>query len=194
MKKLFLYFFLSSLISWAQDGYLPGYVINLKGDTLQGKVRDRKFLNGTGSWQKIDFIDNENKKYGYDAEEIKEYGRKGRTKYRSLNIGVESKATFVEVQEEGAVVLYAYNRGTWGGAGNAVLVKTSDKGPNEHVEFFLQKNGQPGSLMQWRPRDYKSTAKVFFKGDPDLIKQIEDEKLTEADIRLIVQKFNGTAK
>jgi hypothetical protein len=194
MKKLLLYFFLSSLVSWAQDGYLPGYVIKLNGDTVKGKVRDRKFINGTGSWQKIDFVDSENGKYGYDAEEIREYGRRGRTKYRSLNIGVESKATFVEVQEEGAVVLYAYNRGTWGGAGNAVLVQTSGKGPKEHVEFFLEKNGQRASLMQWRPRDYKSTAKIFFSGEPDLIKQIEDEKLIETDIRLIVQKFNGTAQ
>jgi len=190
--KIILFFFLFKAIScFTQEGFLPGYVITNKGDTLKGKIKDRKFMNGTSSWQKIDFIDSAAKKYKFDPEEIKEYGRKGRTKYRTLVIGVESKKTFAEVQEEGAIILYANNLGTWGGTGTAVLVKTTEKGPKERVEFFLQKRNLPNSLMQWRPGDYKKTAQVFFKDDEELLKKVEEEILKEGDIREVVKKYNA---
>lgn len=192
--KIGLLFFLWQFApahGFSQEGFLPGYVITNKGDTLKGKVKDRKFMNGTSSWQKISFIDSGGEKNKFDPEEIKEYGRKGRTKYRTLVIGVESKKTFVEVQEEGAIILYANNIGTWGGAGTAVLVQTSEKGPKERVEFFLQKKNLPNSLMQWRPGDYKKTARVFFKDDEELLKKVEEETLKDGDIREIVKKYNA---
>lgn len=191
MKKVFLYIFILQAISfYAQDGFLPGYVVNYKGDTIKGKIKDRKYVKGTTSWQKIEFIDSAGKKFSYDAEEIKEYVRTGKTRYYALKIGVTAQATFLEVQQEGALLLYAYNRGTWGGAGMAIVVKTSETGPKEHVEFFLQKKNQPNSLMQWRPGDYERTAKVFFKDNEELMKQIESGVLKEEDILEIVKKYN----
>ncbi|HXB39549.1 MAG TPA: hypothetical protein VNZ49_03345 [Bacteroidia bacterium] len=195
MKKLLLYIFiLQAIVFFAQDGFVPGYVVTYKGDTMKGKIKDRKYPKSTTSWQKIDFIDSAGNKFGYDPEEIKEYIRIGKTRYYSLNIGVTSKPTFLEVQQEGAVILYAYNRGTWGGAGMAIVVKTSETGPKEHVEFFLQKKNQPNSLMQWRPGDYERTAKVFFKDNEELLKQIETGTLKEEDIFEIVKKYNESKK
>lgn len=191
MNRCILYILLLlATLGHAQSGFLPGYVLNNKGDTVKGKIKDRKFVNGTQSWQKIRFIDSAGKKYAYDPEEIKEYGRTGRTRYRSLVVGVEAKPTFLELQEEGAVLLYAYNHGSWGGAGNAVLMKTGKDDAKEHVEFFLQKRNVPASLMQWRPRDYKKTAQFFFNDEPGLLREIEEGKLTEEDIRTIVQRYN----
>lgn len=194
MKKVFLYFFLIVTVNlFAQSGFLVGFIINNKGDTVKGKIKDRKYPKGTTGWQKIDFIDSAGRKYSYDAEEIKEYVRKGKTRYCSLPIGVGGKFTFLEVEEEGAVILYAYNRGTWGGAGIAILVKTTPDGPKEHVEYFLQKKNNPNSLMQWRPGDYEKTAKVFFGDNEELMKQITDGVLKVEDVRLIVQKHNAQA-
>lgn len=45
---LFLFLFFS-LTGFAQKGYLPGYVVLQNGDTLSGKLRDRK----EGSFQKL---------------------------------------------------------------------------------------------------------------------------------------------
>ncbi len=195
MKKLFLYFFiLQASIFFAQDGFLPGYVVTNKGDTIKGKIKDRKYPKTTSSWQKIDFIDSAGKKYGYDPEEIKEYVRKGRTRYYTLTIGVSAKPTFLEVQEDGAIILYSYNLGTWGGAGMAIVVKTSETGPKEHVEFFLQKKNTPNSLMQWRPGDYERTAKVFFSDNEELMKQITSGVLKAEDIVEIVKKYNESRK
>ena len=195
MKKLFLYFFLVQAFAFfAQEGFIEGYVISNKGDTLKGKIKDRKFPKSTTSWQKIDFIDSAGKKYSFEPEEIKEYVRKGKTRHCTLIIGVGSSATFLEVQEDGAVILYAYNRGTWGGAGVAIAVKTSETGPKEHVEFFLQKKNIPNSLIQWRPGDYKFTAKVFFKDNAELLKEIENETLKAENIREIVKRYNESKK
>lgn len=211
--KVAVLFFLwqfSSMPFFAQEGFLPGYAITHKGDTLKGKVKDRKFMNGTTSWQKIDFIDSAGKKHKFDPEEIKEYGRKGRPKYRTLVIGVESKKIFVEVSIEGAVILYSYYRGTWGGAGNAIDLKPSKKNSKERIAFmasvqnipvyandskeqaecFLQFKNKPNSLMQWRPGDYKKTAKIFFNDNPEIIRLLEDDTLDENDIYAIVKKYN----
>lgn len=179
---------------YSQNGYIAGYVITNAGDTLKGQIKDRKFINGTLSWQKVDFIDSLGKKYRYNPDDIKGYGRKGRNNYRTLIIDVEQTKTFLEVQEEGVVILYANNLGSWGGAGNAVLMQTTKDGHKEHFEFFLQKKNIPGSLMQWRPKDYKNTAKIFFKDNPELLKDIEDDKITEEGIRVIVKKYNASKK
>lgn len=195
----------------AQSGYLKGYVITNNNDTLNGYLKDRKFVNSLTSWQVVKFTDTEGKKYTFSPEDIKEYKCWGRKKYYTLVLGVESKKTFVQVTEEGPVILYTYYIGTWGGAGNAISVDSSKKksekkvifylgiqnvyfptakNTNERAECFLQINGKPASLMQWRPRDYKKTANVFFGDNPEIIKLIEDGTLNEDDIFAIVKKYN----
>lgn len=44
--------------------------------------------------------------------------------------------------------------------------------------------------MQWRPGDYKRTAKEFFGDHPELIQLIENGTLDENDIYAIVKKYN----
>lgn len=208
---LFFLWLFTTVHGFSQEGFLPGYVITNKGDTLKGKIKDRKFINGTSSWQKISFIDSVGEKYKFDPEEIKEYGRKGRTKYRTLVIGVESKKTFLEVSEEGPVILYSYYRGTWGAGGNAITLRANKNeskerlaffvgiqgvpvylnDSKERVECFLQFKNKPNSLMQWRPGDYKRTAKIFFNDSPEMIKLLEDDILDENDIYSIVKKYNA---
>lgn len=188
LLRFLLIFFSFSI--YAQEGYLKGYVILNNGDTMKGMLKDRKFVNGTMGWQKVLLRDAMGRKYRFDPEEIREYKREGKLKNVTLVVGVEGKSTFVEVQEEGTVVLYAFNRGTWGGAGNAVVVQTSANGPKEHVEFFLQKAGKPNSLMEWRPRDYKTTAKIFFGDNTALMNQISKDELKDEDIRMLVKKYN----
>ncbi len=210
--RTFFYILFFSLGSGciAQSGFINGYIITNKGDTVKGQVKDRKFPNSTTSWQKIDFIDSTGAKFSYTPEDIKEYGRRGKPRYKTLVIGVEARETFLEVSNVGAVILYSYYRGTWGGAGNAVNVQPDKKPSKEKAEFyltvqnlpahpnadkekvecFLQLNNKPSSLMQWRPRDYKRTAKQFFSDYPELLELIENGTLDENDIFAIVKKYN----
>jgi hypothetical protein len=212
MKPFCLFFFLlCAAFAFAQKNFVSGYVISNKGDTAKGMVKDRKFPNETQSWQKINFIDAEGKKSTYTPDEIKEYGRRGRQRYRTLNIGVEAKPTFVELLEEGEVLLYVYNHGSWGGAGNAIVPKSEEKEKSgkkaafylslqgislplseskDHMECFLQQKNKPASLMQWRPRDYKQTARVFFGDNAEIMKLLEEGALDERDIIAIVKKYN----
>lgn len=210
MRRLAIYFLLLLAgTSAAQKNFVPGYIITLKGDTLKGKIKDRKYLGDAQSWQKIHFSDTLGRRFVYRPEDIREYGRRGH-RYRTLVIGVEGKPTFVELIEEGAVLLYAWNRGSWSGAGNAII-PSAEKKENEsrlrfyvslqgislplseskdHFECFLQKKNQPNSLMQWRPRDYRQTAKVFFDDNPDIMQLINEGALDEQDIFAIVKKYN----
>lgn len=195
----------------AQKSFVPGYIITNKGDTLRGQIKDRKYITETQSWQKLQFIDSAGKKFTYRPEDIKEYGRRGRQRYRTLVVGIESKPTFIQVQEDGAVLLYTHNLGSWGGAGSAIVPKTEEKDKSdkkvafylslqgipiplseseEHFECYLQFKNKPRSLMQWRPRDYLQTAKVFFGDHAEIIKLLEEGALDERDIFAIVKKYN----
>jgi len=195
MKKLVIFFIFSfSLNFFAQEGFLSGYIITNKGDTIRGKIKDRKFPNITTSWQKIDFIDTMVGKFRYSPEDLKGYYRKGKNAYFTLTIGIEARKTFCEVLEDGEVILFSNNLGTWGGAGSAITVKTSANGPKEKVEFFLQIKDKPNSLMQWRHGDYNRTAKSFFNDNPELMKSIEDGTLKAEDVREIVKKYNEGKK
>lgn len=210
MKGLTLYLLLAlACTSVAQKNFVPGYIITRKGDTLKGKIKDRKYLGDAQSWQKVQFSDSVGRRFVYRPDEIKEYGRRGQ-RYRALVIGVESEPTFVELVEDGAVLLYAWNRGSWGGAGNAIIPSTERKEnemrlrfyvslqgmplplskSKDHFECFLQKKNQPNSLMQWRPRDYRQTAKLFFGDNPEIMNLINDGTLDEQDIFAIVKKYN----
>lgn len=212
MKKLLLYFLLLQALGiHAQKGYLAGDVITNAGDTNKGLIKDRKYISGVSSWQKIKFIDAAGNQLVYDPEEIKEYRRVGKPKYVTLVIGVEVKKTFVEMSEDGPVILYTYYRGTWGSAGNGITIgargneskqKTdfyatvpglpvySENDRGSKAECFLQFRNRPASLMQWRPRDYKTTAKVFFGDNQEIMNLINADILTENDIFAIVKKYN----
>lgn len=200
----------------AQNGYVPGYVILNSGDTLRGKIKDRKFVSGISSWQKVDFLDAQGKKYRFTPEDVAEYERSGRGHYKTLVIGIEVEKTFMQVLENGPVILYGRSVGPLGGAGNAVAIGTDkDKKTTEarnkfysdvpfipvytttdkdHIECFLQFKNTPASLMQWRPRDYVTTAKVFFKDEPEVLRLLENGDLDDRDVRSIVHMYNQKKK
>ncbi|KAA2219361.1 hypothetical protein [Maribacter flavus] len=85
----------------AQEVYLPGYVVTLKGDTLIGNVSDRKMGPFGGIHAKIKFKGNGRKKR-YSADNIQSY-RKGDSIYRSFNLDGEDR--FLRLEVEGVVSL-----------------------------------------------------------------------------------------
>ena len=162
--------------AFSQEGYRSGYVITYKKDTIRGKIKDRKYYNNKIGWQKINFINDKNgEKDKYTPDDIWGYIKDG-IGFRSLALGVEGTKKFAEILETGPVILFAYSLGL------------SQKAP---PDYFLQKANDVNSLMEWRGKDYKSTANYFFKGDTALIKSIEAEKIQYEEIQTIVREYNS---
>ncbi len=178
MKKFLLFFFILcfTVAAFSQDGFVAGYIINLKGDTIKGKIKDRKEPNDKISWQKINFIDEKGEKIKYTPDDIIGYKKGNKKVFKTLMLGVEARNRFVETVEAGNVFLYAYSLGL------------SPKAP---PDFFLMKKSDNNSLMEWRGKDYKVTAEYFFNADKNLMQLITSDSLKHSDIQTIVKRYNA---
>ena len=177
MKKILFVFYLQffTIIFFAQDGYVKGYIVNYKGDTIKGKIKDRKYPKNLIGWQKINFINEKGEKDKYTADDIRGYSKSNSSSYRSLALGVEGTKRFAQILESGEIILFSYSLGL---------------SQNARFQYYLQKVGDVNSLMEWREADYKKTANYFLKDDKELVKLIEDEKLKPGDIQTIVKEYN----
>ena len=180
------------LVSFAQYGYMDGYIVTLTGDTIRGKIKDRKYSARPGDSDKIKFIDakgNESKK---TPDQIKLYCKKGSLFFYSLPIGMERKPKFAEILEYGDVLLFGYNNESF----MTGVTKTRKLSPGktplpENIEYLFQRKNDVNSLMKVRPKDFESTASFYFQKDAELKKKIEDKTFTYEDIRLIVKTYNA---
>src|ERR1700758_2458839 len=110
MKRIIFFFFvqLATLFVFAQDGFVNGYIINYKNDTIKGKIKDRKYTNGAGSWQKIRFKNDKGETEKLTPEELLGYVKNDTIIYQTLILGIEEKKTFVERVETGPINMFAY--------------------------------------------------------------------------------------
>ncbi len=177
MKKFLLFLFVQffTLIAFSQNGFIDGYIINLKGDTVRGKIKDRKEIKDKIGWQKVIFIDEKGEENKFTPDDINGYGKSNEKTFRTLTLGIEARKRFVEILESGNVFLYAYSLGL---------------SPKATPDYFLLKKNDANSLMEWRGKDYKVTAGYFFNADKNLMKLIASDSLKHADIQTIVKRYN----
>jgi len=202
MKKcFFIYgFLLATFFAFSQEGYEVGYIITNKGDTIKGKIKDRKYTAGVANSDKISFIDAEGKEKNKTPDDIKQYCKKGTQFFRSLPIGLESKLKFAEILEYGDVILFGYVSASFISTTSDLLSKSEDKNKDgkpdspKNLEYFFQKIKDPNSLMKVKPKKFQETATFFFQGDSELVKKIEDKTLGYDDIRLVVKTHNENAE
>jgi hypothetical protein len=200
MKKLTLILLCAhSIFSFSQEGYEPGYIITNKGDTLKGKIKDRKYTASAANSDKISFIGINGKEENKTPEEIKQYCKKDTQFFRVLPIGLEGKLKFAEILEYGDVILFGYTSNSFVSTTSDVLFKSVDKNKDgkpdapKNLEYFFQKRKDPNSLMKVKPKKFQETATFFFQNDTDLIKKIEDKTFKYEDIRLVVKMYNEGA-
>jgi len=183
----------------AQAGYDLGYIITNKGDTVKGKIKDRKYTATPANSDKISFIDSsghENDKTPYD---IKQYCKKGTLFFRSLPIGIDAKLKFAEILEYGDVILFGCVSNSFITLAGDALAKSVDTKKESKsaakitVEYFFQKRKDVNSLMKVRPKQWEGTATFFFQNDEDLVKKIEDKTLKYEDIKAVVKMHNDLA-
>jgi hypothetical protein len=199
MKRfLFLFFvlFISRLV-FAQAPFEDGYIINNSGDTIRGKIKDRKYVNSEANSDKIRFIYASGKERKVKPNEIKEYGRRGGVRYRSLPIGREARMQFAQILEYGNVILFGYATNAILGTTMAAIGPTSSKDGHVEsridIEYLYQRNKDLNSLMKVKRDKFESISLFYFKDDAELIKRIEDKSLKYEDIRKVVQMYNEFA-
>ena len=197
MKKCLLTFSALLLVQFcfSQDGYMDGYIITRKGDTIQGKIKDRKYPAGPGDSDKIRFIDEKGNESKKTPDEIKAYCKKGVLFFRSLPIGVDGKIRFAEILEYGDVILFGFTNDSFV---STISKSTSGKDKSKNalplgVEYFLQKKNDTKSLMKVRPKEFERTASFYFQDDVELRKKIEERSLIYEDIRQVVKTYNDYA-
>src|SRR6185312_2055212 len=175
-KWFFVYgFLLSCFFAFSQEGYELGYIITNKGDTIKGKIKDKKYTAGAANSDKISFINAAGKEDGKTPDEIKQYCKKGVQFFRSLPIGLEGKLKFAEILEYGDVILFGYVSASFISTTSEVLSKPIDKNKDgkpdmpKNLEYFFQKRKDPNSLMKVKPKKFQETATFFFQNDTELV-------------------------
>ena len=193
----FLYLFFISYIAFSQEGYEVGYIITNSGDTIKGKIKDRKYIPDPPNSDKIKFIDAKGKKCKITPDKVSEYCRKGILFFRTLPIGMEGKQKFAQVLEYGEVILFGYIDNSFVSATISSVAPTGkDKTltTKRSVVYFFQKRKDEKSLMKVKKDKFKDISLFYFKNDTELIKKLEDKSLSFEDIRLVVKTYNEFAE
>ncbi len=200
MKYSFTFLILCfSHLVFAQAPFETGYVITNKGDTLKGKIKDRRYTASAPNPDKIRFIDSTGVEVNYGPDDIKKYCKKGINFFRVLPIGMEAKFKFAEIIEYGDVILFGYTSNSFVSTTGDLLSKAGEtkketkSAANNSIEYFLQKRKDVNSLMKVKPKKFQQTALFFFQDDEDLVKKLEDETYKYKDIRLVVKTHNNLA-
>src|ERR1700744_276347 len=181
---------------FAQEGYDFGYIITNAGDTVKGKIKDRKYVAAPANWDKISFIDSSGEEKSKTPDEIKLYCKKGKMFFRSLPIGLEAKLKFAEILEYGDVILFGCVSNSFVSLAGDALSKSLDTKKDSKsaakitTEYFFQKRKDANSLMKVRPKQWERTATFFFQDDEDLVQKIESKTLKYEDIRAVVKTYN----
>ncbi len=192
---LFVFCFLFvGAVTFSQKGYDAGYIIKNNGDTVRGKIKDRKYTTSPGNSDKITFIDEKGNKDKITPNEIKAYCKRGSMFYRTLPVGLEAKKQFVQIIEYGEVILFGYTSNSFVSTAFSSVKPTSSKDNHAisqtDVVYFYQKSKDPNSLMKVKRDKFESVSLFYFKDDAKLIKQIEDKSLKYQDIELVVKMYN----
>ena len=185
---------LYATLAFSQPGYESGYIITQNGDTLFGKIKDKKYTDSPANADKISFIDVHGDETSKEPDEIKQYVKKQQQFFVVLPIGIESKLKFAEVLESGEVILYRYiSNSLVNLTSNIVSSSDPKKKEKDNSEYFLQKRKDPNSLMKVKAKAFKQITLLFFNSNSSLAKQIESNSLKIEDIRYIVKTYNEGA-
>lgn len=161
-------FFLLSLMTYTvvgQEDYKEGHVVTLKGDTLYGRLSDRKLGPFGGIHDKIKFRGKRLKKR-FSPDQVLSY-KKGDSIYRSLFLDGETE--FLRVVSEGFVSLYMYELQE---QGKEMVVDISYLKKEKSSDLVRADQGLLGLKRKAMTR--------FFDDCPPLVKKIQDKQFKYA--------------
>jgi|GEM_PF-2290916 len=167
------------------DNFLPGYVITLSGDTLQGKILYK------GNRVKNDIChfrpEGQDKEISYSPKELILYGYNDEKCYVPLSIpdGEKEQTVFVEYLLNGIVSIYYY------GFSSEYFVKDENGTvlplTNEEIEV-----NHRGNTYRGRSQKYLGVLKYVFTKDIETIKKLNKGKieLKQTDLISIGKQYH----
>ncbi|TRX62655.1 hypothetical protein FNH22_00745 [Fulvivirga sp. M361] len=127
LAVLNLFFFLVTQDVYGQEGYFPGHIVTLEGDTLSGQVMDRKSPPFSRIYEKIKFVDARGKRKKYKPTQIAAY----RVEDRFF------ESVWVEQTTRGFSSFYQIRPGV----GEKIFLKVVTKGTLTHYQLEFQEQG-----------------------------------------------------
>ena len=187
-----------SYFLFSQAPYELGYIITNSGDTIKGKIKDRKYTAGEANPDKIKFINEKGIESKITPDKAKEYCKGGALIFRALPIGREGGLQFAEIVEYGDVILFSYISNSFVSATISGLAPKNSKDKESSkkkidAQYFYQKKKDANSLMKVNKDKFESVSLFYFKDDAELIKKIEGKSFKFEDIRLVVKTYNEFA-
>ncbi|MBL7841391.1 MAG: hypothetical protein JNJ75_14710 [Cyclobacteriaceae bacterium] len=149
------------------------YVVTIKGDTLQGKV---KYFNGTGvryagaGSKYIQLIPHEGKKRTFQVLEVISFKMNDDIYHTIKHVDTY---TFMKVMQSGYLSLYAYqleNQTTWDG------------------RYFVKRDG---SMLEVPNLGFKKRVEQFLADCPDVVKKVEAGDLARSNLKELVDEYNA---
>ncbi len=161
-RILFLYFFLNTENGYAQEKWLEAFIVNLKGDTIQGQLK----TYWTKTPQVIQFRTSETTDKEYTTEDILSFGYADKSYiYRTATVEIEDRKTsnmfenpkngkipfvqkkvFVLLKLEGAINFYIYYN--------------TEQGRDYYIVQEQQKTPVTLSYTKYYDRDGLGTTKI----------------------------------
>lgn len=165
---MILLFVAGYMVASAQD-----YVVTIKGDTLQGKV---KYFNGTGvryagaNSKYIQLIPHEGKKRTFQVLDAIAFKMNDEV-YHTIKF--QDGYSFMKVIQAGYLSLYAYqleSQTTWDG------------------RYFVKRDG---TLLDVPNLGFKKRVGQYLADCPDVVKKIEGGDLSRSNLKELIDEYNA---
>lgn len=160
--------------------FLPGYYLNLKGDTVKGEVQSNMdkesdyansfFFKTKGGTKGMEINSKKAKGYGFDDKH-----------YTTLKM--DDKDVYIKYLEKGRLNLFEYDYDTSEGVKAVYLIVDSRAGEDDKLGTNI--------LTQLDEKSFKKQLKPFFKDQPMLLEPVDKWFLKIEEIRKAVSEFNN---
>jgi hypothetical protein len=192
MKNAVLIFILlvTGFTTIAQKNFSDGYIITLKNDTINGKVKDYFPTRFSFAPKKIAFIDNSGIEKVYLPKDLSGYSKAGIANYLSIDFGngknftkidIDGYLSLLSIKVKGTSMMYFPN-----GSGGTNM---SMGGSYETETFYLYKK-HDGTFLEVTTMGFKDWVANFLADYTKLKDMILNKELRYNDIEIIVQMYN----
>jgi hypothetical protein len=179
MKKIVFFLLILPFACLAQQTFIPGYVVDLKGDTLKGEIRynPKKELD---MYSKVGFKEVSGAQRTFKPEKIKAYGYDGKV---FVSATIDGEAAFYKTLSHGAIDLFETQYETL--QMNDIKLKN---------DFFMKKNGS-SEFIRIKHNKFKKQLAEQMSDNSEIVKQLEENKNLEFEnIIEVFNQYNSWAK
>jgi hypothetical protein len=161
-----------------QQPFSPGYVIDLKGDTIKGEIKIPRSGKEYELFGKVSIKISAYEQKNFKAAKVKEYNLDG---YSYIPKKVDSEMVFMKRVSTGALNLYEYKFLDF------LMGKEEVK-----TEYYIEKNGED-DLVRLKSGKFKKQVSEIISDNEELVKEIE-ENYEYNNIADLVNEYNSWAK